>query len=146
MILADLDLDRATLVATDIDVNALEKARLGIYPGKIVKNVSEARLERYLRPVGTSYQIKDQLKKMVTFKKHDLINEQLPVGACDLIVCRNVIIYFTEQAKNALYQRVIRSLRIGGCLFAGNTEQIFQPERLGLAAAGGQFFYKKSDG
>ncbi len=54
-----------------------------------------------------------------------------------------MIISFTEEAKKVSYQRVSRALRVGGYLFAGSTEQIFQPEQPGLTAAEGQFFYKR---
>jgi chemotaxis protein methyltransferase CheR len=143
MILADRGIVEASLIATDIDANALEKARLGVYADKSVKNVPDVRLQKYFNMLGASYRVKDRLKKTVSFKRHDLIEEPPPDSDCDLIVCRNVIIYFTEEAKHVLYQRVIGALRVGGYLFAGNTEQIFQPGQIGLAPAGGQFFYKK---
>jgi chemotaxis protein methyltransferase CheR len=143
MILADLEISQGTLVATDIDANALQKAYLGVYVDKSVKNVPDIRLQAYFNLVGSTYQVKDRLKKMVSFKKHDLLEDAPPNSDCDLIVCRNVIIYFTEGAKISLYQKMVGALRVGGYLFAGNTEQIFQPERLGLAPAGGQFVYKR---
>jgi chemotaxis protein methyltransferase CheR len=143
MILADLGITGASLIATDIDANALEKARLGVYADKSINNVPDDRLQKYFNMVGSSYQAKDQLKRMLSFKRHDLLREAPPVSDCDLIICRNVIIYFTEQTKNFLDRIVIGALRVGGYLFAGNTEQIFHPERIGLALAEGQFFYKK---
>jgi chemotaxis protein methyltransferase CheR len=143
MILTDLGIIEASLIATDIDANALEKARLGVYADKSVKNVPDNWLQKYFNMVGDSYQVKDRLKKTTSFKRHDMIEEPPPDSGCDLIICRNVIIYFTEEAKKVLYQRVSGALRVGGYLFAGNTEQIFQPEQLGLAPAEGQFFYKR---
>jgi chemotaxis protein methyltransferase CheR len=144
MILADLGIIETSLIATDIDASALEKARLGVYMDKSVNNVSAVRLQKHFNMVDSSYQVKDRLKKTVSFKRHDLTEEPPPGSNCDLIICRNVIIYFTEETKNVLYQMVIRALRVGGYLFAGNTEQIFHPERIGLTPAGGQFFYKKT--
>jgi chemotaxis protein methyltransferase CheR len=142
-ILTDLGIIETSLIATDIDANALEKARLGVYTDKSVKNVPDVQLQNYFNLVGPTYQVKDRLKKTVSFKRHDLIEDSPPDSDCDLIVCRNVIIYFTEEAKNSLYHKVVGALRVGGYLFAGNTEQIFQPERLGLAPAVGQFFYQR---
>ena len=143
MILDDLGIGEASLIATDIDANALDKARLGVYADKSVNNVRDDRLKKHFNLVGSTYQVNDRLRKKVTFKRHDLIEEPPPDSNCDLIVCRNVIIYFTEKTKEVLYQMAIGALRIGGFLFAGNTEQIFHPERIGLAPAGGQFFYKR---
>lgn len=143
MILADLGLNKSVLVATDVDANALEKAHQGIYVDKSVRNVPDFRLKKYFKVVDGSYQVKDRLKQMVSFKNHDLLKDRPPDEGFDLVVCRNVVIYFTDGAKDALHQSVIGALRVGGYLFAGNTEQIFQPEKIGLAPAGGQFFYKK---
>ena len=143
MILADLGLDKAALVATDVDANALEKAHRGVYTDKSVHNVPDVMLKKCFNVVGGSYQVKDWLKKMVSFEKHDLLKDPPPDEDFDLVVCRNVVIYFTDGAKSVFYPNVIGALRAGGYLFAGNTEQIFQPERFGLASAGGQFFYKK---
>ena len=143
MVLADLGITEAFLTASDINDNALEKARRGVYPDKSVKHVPGRRLQKYFQTVGASYHVNDQLKKTVSFMRHDLIEDPPPGSGYDMIVCRNVIIYFTEGARNVLYQRVIGALRVGGYLFAGNTEQIFQPERFGLALVEGQFFYKR---
>ena len=75
MILADLGLDKASLIATDVDANALEKAHLGVYADKSVHNVPDVRLKKYFNMVGGSYQVKDRLKKMVSFKRHDLLRD-----------------------------------------------------------------------
>jgi chemotaxis protein methyltransferase CheR len=60
----------------------------------------------------------------------------------DLIVCRNVMIYFTEEAKHLLYQKFANALKPGGILFVGSTEQIFSPGQYGLQSAE-TFFYRK---
>ncbi|MDD4802666.1 MAG: hypothetical protein PHF24_06985 [Syntrophomonas sp.] len=88
-----------------------------------------------------NYQIDEAIKKMVCFQKHDLLKSSFPHDM-DLILCRNVVIYFTEESKQTLYSKFARSLRPGGVLFIGSTEQIFQAHELGLKSIA-TFFYRK---
>lgn len=74
--------------------------------------------KKYFTKVGSSYQISDEIKKRVEFKKHDLLKDPYPSG-CNLIVCRNVVIYFTEEAKDVIYQKFHKALQPGGVLFIG---------------------------
>jgi chemotaxis protein methyltransferase CheR len=60
----------------------------------------------------------------------------------DLLVCRNVVIYFTEEAKAQLYRKFQQSLKPNGILFIGSTEQIFQPQEIGFKPSA-MFFYQK---
>jgi chemotaxis protein methyltransferase CheR len=78
---------------------------------------------------------------MVTFKKHNLLADPFE-GQYDLIICRNVLIYFTEEAKNKLYQKFSAALKKDGVLFVGSTEQIFNPSLYQLKTEE-TFFYKK---
>ena len=144
MILADLGVT-ATLIASDIDAKALEKACRGEYAEHAVKNVTGLRLKKYFDMNGKLYQMKDSLKKAISFQRQDLIRDVPPDDDFDLIVCRNVLIYFTDEAKSVLYQKVSGSLRTGGYLFAGSTEQLFSADKLRLSFAGGQFFYRKQE-
>ena len=75
------------------------------------------------------------------FKQHNLLKDTYPTQ-CDLIVCRNVLIYFTEEAKLDIYQKFNTSLKPDGFLFVGSTEQIIQPEKLGYFTYQ-SFFYQK---
>jgi len=77
----------------------------------------------------------------VNFKKHNLLNDPYDSNF-DLIVCRNVLIYFTEEAKEQIYKDFSKALRPGGILFVGSTEQIFQPARYGFEVVD-TFFYRK---
>lgn len=73
------------------------------------------------------------MKKEVSFHKQNLLTDRFEAGH-DLIVCRNVMIYFTEGAKHKLYQKFAASLKPGGFLFVGSTEQIFNPGSTGWKA------------
>lgn len=97
---------------------------------------------KYLnRTDGGKYQVIDKIKKMVSFRNHDLIKDFYGRNY-DLIVCRNVMIYFTEEAKLAIYKKFCSSLKSGGYLFIGSTEQIIKPVELGFKTEN-SFFYKK---
>jgi chemotaxis protein methyltransferase CheR len=85
--------------------------------------VSVEYISKYFDKNGEVYTIKDEVKKCVEFKQHDLLKETYP-NDCDLIVCRNVLIYFTEEAKNTIYVKFNQALKTQGILFVGSTEQI----------------------
>jgi len=90
---------------------------------------------------GHFYQVKDDIKRTVTFKQQNLLEDRYDTGF-DLIVCRNVMIYFTEEAKEQIYMNFSKSLKQGGILFVGSTEQIFNPSKYGLESED-TFFYRK---
>lgn len=129
------------ILATDIDVNALERAKKGVYVERALNEVPLAQKNKYFEQQGTMYKIKDEVKKNVTFKKQNLLSDSFG-GPYDLIVCRNVLIYFTEDAKDLLYHKFAQALRPGGVFFVGSTEQIFTPAKYGLETAD-TFFYRK---
>ena len=87
------------------------------------------------------YKISDEIKKCVEFKKANLLRDAYPTGM-HLIVCRNVMIYFTEEAKEDIYKKFNNSLVKDGCLFVGNTEQIINYKELGYSFDK-LFFYRK---
>lgn len=129
------------ILATDLDQDVLNRAMQGVYSSKSVQGIPPAYLTRHFINQGDKYQAREELRSMVTFKRHDLLQD--PFGrSFDLILCRNVVIYFTEETKNRLYQRFTDSLSNGGVLFIGSTEQIFQARELGLKTIA-TFFYQK---
>lgn len=130
-----------SILATDIDRNILQKAKLGIYNERAIQEVPHEILERYFTRDGSIYKVKDSIKKTVHFKQHNLLTDPFDRNF-DLIVCRNVMIYFTEEAKDLLYRKFNYSLKMEGILFVGGTEQIFSPEKYGFQSED-TFFYKK---
>ena len=130
------------ITATDIDKQVLQKAKSGIYSEKSIKGLPSAFQQRYFKPVSDGgYEISSEIKKCVMFKEHDLLKDPYPMG-CDLIMCRNVLIYFTEEAKNRIYKGFNNALNKGGYLFLGSTEQILYPSDFGFIPVS-SFFYKK---
>ncbi|GIN85664.1 chemotaxis protein methyltransferase [Heyndrickxia sporothermodurans] len=136
-----LPLSSISIFATDIDENAIQKAKNGIYPDRSLNEVPEEMKRKFFIQNGTYYQISEEIKKTVTFKRHNLLAEPFDSNY-DLIVCRNVLIYFTEDAKDLLYHKFNKALREGGTLFVGSTEQIFNPPSYNFMIED-TFFYKK---
>ena len=130
------------IIATDIDNQVLDTARMGLYNEKSIASVPDDLKKKYFTKVGSSYQISDEIKKRVEFKKHALLKDPYPSG-CNLIVCRNVVIYFTEEAKDVIYQKFHKALQPGGVLFIGSTEQIMNYRELGFDRHTSFFFEKK---
>lgn len=138
-----LPLDKIQIMATDIDKQVLEKAKAGLYNVKNLAGLPEEFLSRYFKKVNDrTYQISDSVKSCVDFKQHNLLRDEYPKN-CDLIVCRNVLIYFTEETKDTIYKNFNRALKQDGILFVGSTEQIIQPQLMGFTSYR-SFFYRKS--
>lgn len=136
-----LPLANIKVIATDIDKQVIDTARMGLYTEKSIAAVPADLKKKYFSKVGNSYQISDDIKKRVEFKEHDLLKDSYPSG-CNLIVCRNVVIYFTEEAKDEIYAKFYKSLSKGGVLFIGSTEQIMNYRELGYNRNKSFFFEK----
>lgn len=130
-----------SILATDLDKGVLERAKVGLYSDRSLKEVPKPVLQNYFVNEGQYYQVKDEIKRTVTFKQHNLLNDTYG-SDYDLIVCRNVMIYFTEEAKDQIYMNFSKALRPGGILFVGSTEQIFNPSKYHFESED-TFFYKK---
>lgn len=142
MILSNfLPLQSISILATDIDENVIARAKLGIYPERSLQEVPENMKRKYFSADGDFYKVSDDIKKAVTFKKHNLLADPFDTQF-DLIVCRNVLIYFTEDAKNLLYKKFSDALKTDGIFFVGSTEQIFNPSHYNFDTED-TFFYRK---
>ncbi|SER13302.1 chemotaxis protein methyltransferase CheR [Gracilibacillus ureilyticus] len=130
------------IVATDIDLNVLARAKQGIYNDRAVQDVPEDLKDKYLSQEAYTYKVNEKLKKCITFKQHNLLADPYPKGF-DLIVCRNVLIYFTEQAKETIYHNFSQSLKQDGVFFVGSTEQIFNPEKYNFNVLDTFFYTRK---
>lgn len=132
-----------TILATDINPAALAIGRAGgPYSEDDLANVAPALRRRYFRAEGEVYYV-DGLREYVQFRRHNLLTEP-PDGNFDLIVCRNVVIYFTASVKEELYRRFYDVLRPGGILFVGGTEVISNAAAIGFETAGISFYRKRN--
>ena len=136
-----LPLSQITVLATDIDNQVLEKAQAGLYNEKSVAGVPQDLKEKYFTKIGSSYKISDEIKSRVKFCQHNLLLDPYPKN-CHFIVCRNVLIYFTEEAKDEIFKKFHESLVHKGLLFIGSTEQIITYKQIGYARRE-SFYYEK---
>ena len=134
-------LNQIKIFATDIDKQILEKAKLGLYNAKSIENVPKDLRDKYFTMIGGSYKISDEIKSRVEFKQHNLLKDTFPTGM-HMIVCRNVLIYFTEEAKDEVFMKFFQSLQPKGSLFIGSTEQIINYKEMGYQRKN-SFFYDK---
>lgn len=131
------------LLATDLDRSILARAKArGPYSAEDTRNVNADQRAKYFDPGGPPYYVKDIIAKRVLFKEHNLLLDPFEKDF-DLIVCRNVIIYFTVEAKAELYAKFHQALRPGGILFLGGTEIIPRPSEIGFANLGGSYYQKE---
>ncbi len=135
------NINNAKILAYDIDDGALNKAKRGEYNHKSVMNLPKNILEKNFTKNGDIYKINDDVKNKVTFRKFNLLKDKYPENL-DLIVCRNVMIYFTDEAKDQMYRNFSKALRPGGILFVGSSEQIIGPQKYDFESVK-TFFYKK---
>jgi chemotaxis protein methyltransferase CheR len=133
-----------SILATDIDDTILARARAASdYLPADIRNVGASRIAAWFTVhAGGRYALNPAPRTLVTFRKHDLLRDRTPAGPFDLISCRNVVIYFTEEAKDRIYTGFVSALRPGGLLFIGATEAIMRPQTLGLRGLGPGFYEK----
>lgn len=145
MVLSEyVPLNQIHIYATDLDNEVLEKARNGYYPEKSVQGLPQKYRDRFLiKDKAGLVRVRDEIRSCVTFRQHDLLKDSYPKDV-HLIVCRNVMIYFTEEAKEEVYRKFASSLRMDGILFVGSTEQIIKANSYGFQGVQ-SFFYKKHE-
>ena len=143
MVLSDfVPLSQIEIIATDLDKEVLEKAKKGYYQEKSIKDLPERYKERFIENDGSGIvKVSREIQKCVTFREHNLLKDTYESGF-HLIVCRNVLIYFTEEAKNEIFQKFANALHSDGILFVGSTEQIINCEKYGFNSFR-SFFYQK---
>jgi len=130
-----------TVVGTDIDQAALAQAKEGRFAESDMKCVPKQYLDQYFVRDEKGWTAKDAIRKSLTFKPGNLLSDRFESGF-DLILCRNVVIYFTEESKDGLYRKFFQALRPAGYLFVGSTERISQSKEIGFESAL-SYFYKK---
>jgi chemotaxis protein methyltransferase CheR len=133
--------NKCSIIATDIDTTILNKAKKGEYIESEIKNIEKQDLHKYFQNMGDKYIIDGNIKSMITYKRHDLILDSYE-GDFDIIVCRNVVIYFNQDIKEKIYKKFSNALKKGGLLFVGATESIYNYKEYGFEKAS-TFIYRK---
>lgn len=134
------------ILATDLDTKVLEKGSSGIYDQSRVEGLSKSRLQNWIRKGSRQNEgmvlVSPELRKMITFKQLNLMNEWPMSGPFDLIFCRNVVIYFNKPTQEVLFNRYADYLDHEGHLFLGHSETMFKKtERFELI---GKTIYRKT--
>ncbi|MCR5420328.1 MAG: protein-glutamate O-methyltransferase CheR [Lachnospiraceae bacterium] len=136
-----IPLSQIKVIATDLDKQVIAQAKTGLYNEKSIAGVPDDFKKKYFTKVGNSYKISDEIKSHVEFKEHNLLKDPYPTG-CNIIICRNVLIYFTDEAKDEIYRKFNNALVKDGFLFIGSTEQIVNHKDFGYNRRN-SFFYQK---
>ena len=134
-----------SILATDISVRALDRARRGWYAARELRGLSPERREQYFQPSEGGYEVIPALRRLVTFGHHNLAGEMPPITArtCTVAFCRNVLIYLTDDEISAVLDRLATALGSGGHLFLGYSESLWRlPSRFALRRLGDTFVYE----
>jgi two-component system CheB/CheR fusion protein len=115
--------DRVKIYATDVDEEALIKARQAIYDAKELQNVSPTLVEKYFEPFNHRCVFHKELRRSVIFGRHDLIQDA-PISRVDLLTCRNTLMYFNTETQARILDRFHFALNEGGVLLLGKSETL----------------------
>ncbi|WP_299198946.1 protein-glutamate O-methyltransferase CheR [uncultured Amphritea sp.] len=114
------------IIATDISTRVLDQARLAEYEMLALgRGLSQDRLKKFFEPgVRDAWKLLPKIKKRVTFKELNLLGAYNGIGPCDIVFCRNVLIYFSSERKQDILQKIHKTLKPGGYLLLGASESI----------------------
>ncbi len=124
-LLGDITKHNVSILGTDISDDAVTKASYGYYNWvDIERGLPKEKLNRYFNKENDKWKIDDEIRSMATFKKLNLMEDFSRLGMFDIIFCRNVAIYFPEEKKKSLFNRIAQILKPDGSLLIGGTESI----------------------
>lgn len=133
---------RLQIFASDLNPDAIASARRGDFPHSICKQVSKERLARFFTPADTGYRIHENIRDMVLFAQHDVILDP-PFTRLDLLICRNLLIYFDPKLQRKLLPLFHYCLRDAGVLMLGSSETVGRSGDLFAAIDSRQRLYKR---
>jgi chemotaxis protein methyltransferase CheR len=135
---------RVEIQGTDLDRRMVERARKGRFTAEDARSAPPGLLKKWFVPVDEGgWQAKSELVRMTRFDVGDLLRMPVQAGKYDLIMCRNTVIYFTEEVRDALHARLATSLAPGGYLVVGTSERVSDPRGLDLTSPF-HFIYRKN--
>ncbi|MCR4434454.1 MAG: protein-glutamate O-methyltransferase CheR [Clostridiales bacterium] len=114
------------ILASDINTEVLQYAKIGLYESRTLKDVPPEYLEKYFTRRHDKYLINLNVRKPVTFKRINLMdeNEMGSINGCDFIFCRNCLIYFNDESRRSVLSSFYKSLNPGGFIFLGHSESV----------------------
>ncbi|QDE90966.1 methyltransferase [Myxococcus xanthus] len=135
------------LWATDLNLAAVEAAKQGRFTSRRAISINQARLTRFFKPVEEGYEALPALREYIRFDGQNLavpVFDKVALSSLDLILCRNVIIYFDLPTIRGLMDRFLAALRPGGLLFLGYSESLFKVyDRFEMIEVDGAFVYRR---
>ena len=134
---------RLEILGTDIDKRMVARAREGLFTIDDARSAPPAQLKKWFDRQPDGWRAKPELRLLTRFDTGDLLNDRVQAARFDLVLCRNIVIYFTEPVRDALHQRLVESLRPGGYLMVGSSERVADPRAMGLASPA-PFIYRKA--
>ncbi len=124
-LLSDVDTWNIRILGTDISDAAIAQASYGRYNRtEISRGLNPSQLSKYFNQDGTNYRIKDELRAMAMFKKQNLLQPFIGMEKFDIILCRNVAIYFSPDSRKDIFERIANQLNPGGILIIGASESL----------------------
>ena len=115
--------NRVKIYATDIDADALEEARQGVYSAKAASEIPDDLRSRYMEQVGDRFAVRNGPRRAVIFGRHDLTRDA-PIGRLDLLICRNTLMYFNSDLQTRILNTFHFALEPRGYLFLGKAEML----------------------
>ena len=109
------------IFATDVDMDAIEIASRGLYPGSSLADIDPDLVQRYFEKQGSHYSIVSSLRKQIVFARHNILKDP-PFIKNDIVTCRNMLIYMNSVLQRKVLSTLQYSLNHGGCLFLGPSE------------------------
>jgi chemotaxis protein methyltransferase CheR len=128
-------LDRLSVVGTDIDRASLDQAAAGVYRREAFQETPPDLVSRYVDETPAGLAVVEAVRRRVTVRRFDLTREAVPRSAYDLVICRNVVIYFDRPTQERLFAAFVDALRPGGLLVLGKVETLLGPAREALELA-----------
>lgn len=147
-VLPDPDTWNVQILGTDLSDTALTVAKRGWYPEAKLTGLDREHRRRYFREQDGGYVVAEPVRRLVHFSRHNMVTDGLPIsifGTCDVIFCRNVIIYYTHETAKYVIEQFFDILNPGGYLFLGHSETLWKMSaKYSLVEMGDAFIYKKS--
>ena len=136
---------QVTILASDISAEALAVAKKGCYSaGEVKRGVSESRVKRHFQREQAHWQVAPPLMQQMVFRRMDLLKPAADLGTFDLILCRNVMIYFDLKSREQVVKALTRHLEPGGWLGLGSAESLYGIESgLEMVKLGRAVMYRK---
>jgi chemotaxis protein methyltransferase CheR len=135
---------RVEIDGTDLDKRMVARAKEGCFSAEDARTSPPDMMRRHFNPLPDGgWEAKPELKRMLRFQTGDLLRMAVPTGRYDVVFCRNTVIYFTEEVRDALHERLVKALAPGGYLIVGTSERVADPRGLGLTSPF-HFVYRKS--